>query len=181
MTKRLLPIYKTRAYILGIIYGILPIFIQVPMCPKKLKFEPIVNTKIMDKKIHEGRNVKRFREMLGIKQDALAFDLDMSQQAISLIEQKETIDSSLLQQISAILKVPVEAIQNFDEEQAVNIISNTFNIDKDAYIGNSQPTFNINPIEELKKLHEEKIALYERMLQEKDEMMARLERLIEGK
>ncbi|GEM_PF-4526504 len=26
-------------------------------------------------KIHEGRNVKRFREMLGIKQDALAFDL----------------------------------------------------------------------------------------------------------
>jgi len=26
-------------------------------------------------KIHEGRNVKRFREMLGIKQDALAFEL----------------------------------------------------------------------------------------------------------
>jgi hypothetical protein len=28
------------------------------------------------------------------------------------------------------------------------------------------------------KLHEEKIALYERMLKEKDEMMARLEKLI---
>lgn len=28
-----------------------------------------------DKKIHEGRNVKRFREMLGIKQEALAFNL----------------------------------------------------------------------------------------------------------
>ncbi|HEX5551646.1 MAG TPA: hypothetical protein VFX43_00265 [Chitinophagaceae bacterium] len=26
-------------------------------------------------KIHEGHNVKRFREMLGIKQEALAFDL----------------------------------------------------------------------------------------------------------
>jgi len=26
-------------------------------------------------KIHEGRNVKRFREMLGIKQEALAFEL----------------------------------------------------------------------------------------------------------
>ncbi len=29
----------------------------------------------MEKKIHQGRNVKRFREMLGIKQEALAFDL----------------------------------------------------------------------------------------------------------
>lgn len=28
-----------------------------------------------EKKIHEGRNVKRFREMLGIKQEALAFEL----------------------------------------------------------------------------------------------------------
>jgi len=29
----------------------------------------------MEQKIHQGRNVKRFREMLGIKQEALAFDL----------------------------------------------------------------------------------------------------------
>ncbi len=29
--------------------------------------------------------------------------------------------------------------------------------------------------------HEEKIALYKHMLKEKDEMMARLEKLIEGK
>ena len=61
------------------------------------------------KQIHEGRNVKRFREMLGIKQDALAADLgdDWNQQKISLLEQKETIDSSVLQQISSALKIPV--------------------------------------------------------------------------
>jgi hypothetical protein len=29
----------------------------------------------MEQKIHQGKNVKRFREMLGIKQEALAFDL----------------------------------------------------------------------------------------------------------
>jgi DNA-binding XRE family transcriptional regulator len=29
----------------------------------------------MDHKIHEGRNVKRFREMLGIKQESLAAEL----------------------------------------------------------------------------------------------------------
>ena len=69
-------------------------------------------------KIHEGRNIKRFREILGIKQDALAADLgdDWNQQKVSLLEQKETVDDTLLQQVSAILKIPVEAIQNFDEE-----------------------------------------------------------------
>jgi len=134
------------------------------------------------KKIHEGRNVKRFREMLGIKQDALAADLgdDWNQQKVSLLEQKETIDPALLQQISSALKIPAEAIQNFDEEQAVNIISNTFNDGSFLNTGHT-PTFNVNPLEKLVQLHEEKIALYERMLKEKDEMMARLEKLIEGK
>jgi len=133
------------------------------------------------KKIHEGRNIKRFREMLGIKQDALAADLgdDWNQQKVSLLEQKETIDPALLQQISSALKIPAEAIQNFDEEQAINIISNTFG--DNACVGNPNSTFNFNPIEEIKKLHKEKIELYERMLKEKDEMMARVEKLIEIK
>lgn len=130
-------------------------------------------------KIHEGRNVKRFREMLGIKQDALAFDLDMSQQAVSLLEQKETIDTPLLQQISAALKIPVEAFQNFDEEQAINIIANTITNNDNGAVVNTNPIF--HPVEKLVQLHDEKIALYERMLKEKDEMMTRLEKLIEKK
>ena len=79
-------------------------------------------------KIHEGRNVKRFREMLGIKQDALAFELgeDWNQQKISLLEQKEAIDTALLQQISTALKIPVEAIKNFDEETALVNIQNNY-------------------------------------------------------
>jgi len=135
----------------------------------------------MDKKIHEGRNVKRFREMLGIKQEALAYELgeDWNQKKISLLEQKETIDAPLLQQISAALKIPVEAFQNFDEEQAVNVIANTFGDNGIGYQRNENPTF--HPIDKLVQLHEEKIALYERMLKEKDEMMARLEQLIKGK
>jgi transcriptional regulator with XRE-family HTH domain len=133
------------------------------------------------KKIHEGRNVKRFREMLGIKQDALAADLgdDWNQQKISLLEQKETIDPTLLQQISSALKIPAEAIQNFDEEQAVNIISNTFNDEAVAYAEQYKCQF--NPIDKIVQLHEEKIALYERMLKEKDEMMKRLEKLVDSK
>src|SRR5690242_20371996 len=87
-----------------------------------------MTTNEMKEKVHQGRNVKRFWEMLGIKQDALAIDPgdDWNQQKVSLLEQKETIDDDLLQQISDVLKVPVEAIKNFDEEKAFNIISNTF-------------------------------------------------------
>lgn len=129
--------------------------------------------------------------MMGLKQEALAYELgyDWNQQKVSLLEQKETIEIPLLQQISAILKIPVEAIQNFDEEQAVNIIANTVNTVNDNATGQVfqiNPTINtsekwIEALEEIKKLNEDKIALYERMLKEKDEMMARLEQLIKGK
>ncbi len=80
----------------------------------------------MDKTIHQGRNVKRFREMLGMKQEALAYELgeDWNQKKVSALEQKETIDDPLLEQIAALLKVPAEAIKNFDEEAAINVIGN---------------------------------------------------------
>lgn len=132
---------------------------------------------MQNKNIHQGRNIKRFREMLGIKQEALAFDLgeDWNQKKISLLEQKEAIEEDILEKISSILKIPVEAFQNFDEEQAINIISNTFdNCQQPASIFYNST---INPLDQLIKVHEEKIALYERMLKEKDEMMTRLEQL----
>ncbi|MDR6763880.1 hypothetical protein J2Y38_004104 [Flavobacterium sp. 2755] len=43
-----------------------------------------------------------------------------------MLEQKDVIEDNLLKQISNSLRIPVEAFQNFDEEQAINIISNTF-------------------------------------------------------
>ena len=134
----------------------------------------------MEQKIHQGRNVKRFREMLGIKQEALAFDLgnDWNQKKISMLEQKDVIEDDILDQISNALKIPVEAFQNFDEEQAVNIISNTFDNGSVLYGYQRNDNCTFHPIDQLLKLHEEKIALYERMLKEKDEMMARLEKLI---
>ncbi|MBL7711232.1 MAG: helix-turn-helix transcriptional regulator [Chitinophagaceae bacterium] len=140
----------------------------------------MTHTATPHRRVHEGRNVKRFREMLGIKQDALAAGLgdDWNQQKVSLLEQKESIEPALLAQLSTLLKIPVEAIQNFDEEQAVNVIANTFTNSDNAigFVIN-----NYNPIEKIIQLHEEKIALYERMLKEKDEMMGRLERLIGSK
>jgi transcriptional regulator with XRE-family HTH domain len=137
----------------------------------------------MEQKIHQGRNVKRFREMLNIKQEALAYDLgeDWNQKKISMLEQKDVIEDNLLKQISAVLKIPVEAFKNFDEEQAVNVIANTYSFQdfKDNAVASGftyQPSF--NTIDKIVQLYDEKITLYERMLKEKDEMMRRLEQLI---
>lgn len=117
-----------------------------------------------NKPIHQGRNIKRFREMLGLKQEALAYELgdDWSQKRVSLLESKETIETSILAQVAQILKVPVEAIENFDEEKAVSFISSTFNDQSVAYAHNYSPTF--NPIDKLIEVYEENKKLYERLL-----------------
>ncbi|MEM0517234.1 helix-turn-helix transcriptional regulator [Aequorivita flava] len=134
----------------------------------------------MEQKIHQGRNIKRFREMLGIKQEALAYELgeEWNQKKISLLEQKEEVDTPLLEQISQVLHIPVEAFQNFDEEQAVNIISSTFH---DSAVANtfkedSQANFHctFNPLDKM-------VELYERMLEQQKEMIEKLEKLIDKK
>lgn len=127
-----------------------------------------------EKIIHEGRNVKRFREMWGMKQEALATALgdDWNQKKISLLEAKEKIELEILEQVSQVLRVPVDAIKNLDDEQAVNIFSSTFNDHSIGYARTYSPTF--NPIDKV-------VELYERMIKEKDEKIALLERLIEKK
>lgn len=133
----------------------------------------------MEKTIHQGRNVKRFREMLGIKQEGLALELgeEWNQRKISLLEQKETIDADLLEQVANVLKVPVDAIKNFDDEQAIHIISNTFN-DSSILNGiNYNPTF--NPIDRWVSALDANKALYEQLLKEKDEQIALLKKLLD--
>jgi len=94
-----------------------------------------------------------------------------------LLEAKEHIELPLLTQVAGIMKLPVEAFQNFDEDAAINIIANTFEGESVAYV--EQYKCNFNPLDKIVELHEQKIVLYERMLKEKEEMMERLERLME--
>ena len=135
----------------------------------------------MEKTIHQGRNVKRFREMLGIKQEALASALgdDWNQKNISLLEQKEVIEPELLEQVAKVLKVPTEAIKNFDEETAINNIQNNY----DGAIIHSGPNINykctINPMEKWLEALEENKKLYERLLKEKEEKIALLEKVLQ--
>ena len=134
---------------------------------------------------HQGRNVKRFREMLGIKQDALAFELgdDWNQQKVSLLEQKETIEPAILERVSAVLNIPVEAFQNFDEEQVVNIISNnTFDNCAQPVAGTANyQDCTFNPLDKLIEAYEEIKLLNAALLKEKDNQIAMLERMLNKK
>ena len=70
-------------------------------------------------------NIRRLREILDIKQDTLALSLNMSQQNLSKLERKPDIDNDTLKKIAEAMKIPVEAIKNFDENGVINIISST--------------------------------------------------------
>jgi transcriptional regulator with XRE-family HTH domain len=129
----------------------------------------------MDKQVHQGKAVKRIREILGKKQEELASDLGVTQQAVSLLEGKEIIDPKVLEDVAKALKVPADAITRFNEDASISVVANTFTDFKDnasASAMNYYPTF--NPVDKV-------VELYERMLKEKDEKIAALEKALSAK
>lgn len=117
-------------------------------------------------KTHHGHSIKRVRDMLGIKQETLAAELNMTQQAFSKLEQKEQIDEKTLNKVAEALQIPVEAIKNMTDEAAFNIIGNTFQNDSSAYV--YQYKCNFNPIDKV-------VELYERMLKAEQEKVRLLQ------
>ena len=117
---------------------------------------------------HVGRNLQKIRVYMGVKQEALATDLGISQQEISKIEKEEEIDNSLLSQIANVLGVTPEVIRDFDVERAIyninNIRDNTFEQ------GSTSIAQQINPIDKI-------VELYERLLQSEREKVEMLNKV----
>lgn len=118
---------------------------------------------------HIGRKISRIRELRGMKQEALAAELGISQQAVSKIEQSAEVEESALEKIAVALGVPVEGIKKFNEEAVFNIIGNTVNNHDQAAFFNYYPTF--NPIDKLVELFEENKKLYQELLQSEREKL----------
>lgn len=129
--------------------------------------------------IHEGRNIKRFREMLGMKQETLAYELgeDWTQKKISQLEAKEKVEEDILEQVAKILKINPEAIQRFDQENALNIISNTFASHDTSTLNAINHNCTFNPLDKLVEAYEENKKLYERLIEAEKEKVAYLEQL----
>ena len=128
------------------------------------------------KQNHIGRKISRIRELKDMKQEALAQALGTNQQAVSIIENSETIDEEKLVEVAKALGVTVEAIKNFSEEGVFNYF-NTFNETVSGSNFGPQSTCNFNPLDKV-------IELYERLIQaEKELVQAEKEKveLLKGK
>lgn len=112
-------------------------------------------------KKHIGRNVQRIRMYRGVKQEALAIDLGISQQEMSKIERQSDIEVEVLLKIANALGVSVEIIRNFDVEKAIYNINNSY---RDATISENDNAImlQVNPMEKI-------VELYERLLQSERE------------
>lgn len=122
---------------------------------------------------HIGRNISRIRELRGMKQEALAIAIGVSQQSVSNIEGSEVVDEEKLVEVAKALGVTTEAIKNFSEEAMINYF-NTFN---DTDFSNSQGAFGhnyqctFNTVEKI-------VELYERLVQAEKDKVEYLERLL---
>lgn len=123
---------------------------------------------------HIGRNISRIRELRGMKQEALAIAIGVSQQSVSNIEGSETIDEEKLKAISEVLGVSPEAIKNYSDETVLNVINNTFTSHDSSTINaiNIQPNF--NPLDKV-------VELYERLVQAEKDKVEYLEKLLKAK
>lgn len=107
-----------------------------------------------EEKIHEGKNLKRIREIMGLKQEVLGQKCEskFDQRRISEFENMWAIPEPTLQELADALGVTVEFIRAFSEENAIyNIQHNHDFHDNSVANHNYQPIFN-NASDKLERL-----------------------------
>ncbi|MRX41095.1 helix-turn-helix domain-containing protein [Flavobacterium sp. LC2016-23] len=125
---------------------------------------------------HIGRKISRIRELKDMKQEALAQALGTNQQAVSIMENSETIDEEKLVEVAKALGVSVEAIKNFSEEAVFNYFHNYYDTKDSVFNSGSHSTnhCNFNPLDKV-------VELFERLVQSEKEKVEYLEKLLKEK
>ena len=141
-------------------------------------------------RVHHGHNIRRFRIEKNMNQEVLSQLVHLSQSAVSKYEQMRVIDDEMLHRFSRALGVPFEYLKSLEEDaQTVVFENNTVNNSEQSAGGanismgivksdtedsiNDSRVNNFNPIEKITEL-------YERLLKEKDEKYAALERRLQN-
>ena len=140
--------------------------------------------------VHHGHNIRRFRIEKNMNQEVLSQLVHLSQSAVSKYEQMRVIDDEMLHRFSRALGVPFEYLKSLEEDaQTVVFENNTVNNSEQSAGGanismgivksdtedsiNDSRVNNFNPIDKITEL-------YERLLKEKDEKYAALERRLQN-
>lgn len=121
--------------------------------------------------VHQGHNMMRIRKAKGIKQSWMAEVMELSQQAISMLENQRTISKERLMQIAGILEISVEVLANMEEDPAVGMAVENHDFQKSNEDVSIQTAvmnvddFNVTDEGILTKLEERNNELYERLIQ----------------
>ena len=124
---------------------------------------------------HIGRNISRIRELRGMKQEALAIAIGVTQQYVSNLEGSESLDDEKLNKIAEALGVSVESIKSFSDEGVVNYFNNVYDNDiTDSIVNANALECTFNPLDKV-------VELYERLVQAEKDKVEYLEKLMKGK
>lgn len=142
---------------------------------------------ILAKQVNQGANVRKIRQILGLKQDFLAQELGVTQQVVSRWEQKRELDESTVARIASVLHVSPKIIQEMEENSpSICIENNTFEFESGSvnnvsgYIDSQNDSKIIHPVDKIIELSKENVSLYERMLAAEKEKVALLEQLLKA-
>jgi len=154
---------------------------------KKIKME---TEELTIGRVHHGRNIRRTRIEKNMNQEGLSELVHLSQPAVSKYEKMKVIDDEMLQRFARALNVPFDYLKTLEEDaQTVVFENNTVNNSEQSAGGanismgivksdtedsiNDSRVNNFNPIDKITEL-------YERLLKEKDEKYAALERRLQN-
>src|SRR5690606_17312626 len=110
----------------------------------------------MEKEVRIGPNIKFIRNLKGLKQEAVAVELGISQAEYSLIENSDAVDDQIVVKIAQIFNVTPEVIKEFNENQAFYSIQNK--------LDNTTITESAHGIHQVFSPVEKIVELYERLL-----------------
>jgi|AGTN01.2.fsa_nt_gi Helix-turn-helix. len=135
------------------------------------------NTENNKKSIHQGKNAKRFREAKGIKQEAIAIELDITQQAVSQLEKRQELDDVTIAVYARVVGIDEQFIRNMVDDSLEG--SNYFYDHSFQNRDYSTQNLTFNPLDKVVELCSEKDQLYERMLLEKEKVNNYLEKALD--
>jgi len=103
-----------------------------------------------------GRKIERVRKLRGMTQEDVAAGLGISKQALSKLEQSETIDEDRLNQIASILGVTLDGLQKFNDESVLNNTNNFYEAVNNSSVNNAYECTTVinNPVEKIIELYE---------------------------
>ena len=106
------------------------------------------------KQVHIGHNIQRTREIVGIKQFALAESCGWSQQQMSKLENAEEVDDQTLEIVAKELGVTPDFIKSFSEEKTVYYIQNNNTFRDNSSTQHFKPQINNGSVDQLFQLIE---------------------------